>query len=395
MPANRLVVAAVVVLIAAGGARAADPLAQNAALHYWQATALMPGPRGLDKLTDDEQTRIDAPQTAPIDDTTRSAVKKHTRALIQFHRGAELPNCAWSIDNDLSRDCMPLDPHTHKTRDVAFVALLRARVRFADGEPLKAVDDLVAVVRLARHLNGTGDLISMITGWGLERQAIDVFAANLGSVIDRGVVREASARWAKVKPPRPLLDVLTQNRDEFVAWMYNHSIRDPDNVPDTEHEPVGPFLAIGYYLGLQTREQAATRFGRLFAKNYDRAIVVADLPVGEVLKAENEVLDALKVIDPKGDLDEQIVKAFSRLMLPGTGRLRFSEAEVQARRAMLRAALAIAAGGPDRLKEHPDPFGDGPFEVRPVEGGYELKSGLGKVIGRPVVLIVRHTRSDK
>jgi hypothetical protein len=396
MPANRFVVAAVCVGLAAAGARAADPLAQNAALHYWQASALMPGVSSLDTLTAGEQKRIDEWGTAPIDDTTRSAVKKHTRALVQFHRGAELPRCAWSIDNDLPRDGIgTLVPHTNQTRNVAFAAMLRARVRFADREPLKAVDDLVAVVRLARHLTLTGDLPAMVTGVNLERRALEVFAANLWSVTDRGVIREAAARWAKVPPPRPLLDVLTQHRDETVASLYHHSTRDPDDVPDTEGPPYGRFVTFGYYRGEQTLEEAAAAFGRLFSKHFGRVVALAALPVDKIEKAEKELVASLKAIDLTVSLDEQIVKVLAAELRPAVGRLRFTEAEMIARRAMLRAALAVASGGPERLKEHPDPFGSGPPEVRPVEGGYELKSGLSKVIGRPVTLVVRATRPEK
>ena len=357
----------------------------------------MPGfnsPR--DKLPDDEQRRIDEWESAPIDDTTRSAVKKHAHALVQLHRGAALPNCAWSVDNDLPRDGIgTLIPHVFKARNVAFVALLRARVRFADSEPLKAVDDLVAVVRLARHLNTNGDLPTMLTGWSLERRAIEVFAANLWSVSDAAVVGEAAAKWEKLPPARPLVDVLAQNHDETATWLFRHSTRDPDDVPDTEHEPVGRFVTLGYYAGEQTLDQAAAGFCFLFGKQLNRASAVAALPVEKVLKAEKELLDSLKRIDPTGNPDEQIVKVFTALMLPATGQLRFREAEMIARRAMLRAALAVASGGPAKLKDHPDPFGEGPFGTRPVEGGYELKSALGKVIGRPVVLVVRTTRPPR
>ena len=83
-------------------------------------------------------------------------------------------------------------------------------------------------------------------------------------------------------------------------------------------------------------------------------------------------------------------------VLPQAGKLlRWTEAEMQTRRAMLRAALAVAAGGGEKLKANPDPFGDTPFETRPVEGGYEMKSGLGKVIGKPVVLVIRTSKPEK
>jgi hypothetical protein len=281
---------------------------------------------------------------------------------------------------------------------VALAALLRARVRFADGESLRAVDDLVAVVRLARHLNVNGDRISMLAGWRLEQRALDVFAANLWSVTDRGVVREAAAKWAKLPPARPLIEVLAQDRDETVSWLYRHSVRDPDDVPDTEHEPVGRFVTLGFYTGRQTLHQAAAAFCLLFAKHYDRFVALAVLPIDQVEKAEKELVASLKAINLMLLVlrpDEQIVRAITAQLRPAVVSLRFTEAELQAQRAMLRAALAVAGGGPDRFKEHPDPFGTGPFEVRPVDGGYELKSALGKVIGRPVVLRVRTARPEK
>lgn len=396
MPATRWVVAVGCVLFAAAGARAADPPARNAALHYWQAFALMPGAGTADRLTDDERNRVEEWETAPIDDVTRSAVKKHADALIQLHRGAELPKCAWSIDSDLPRDGIGTRlPHVHKARELASAALLRARVRFADGEPLRAVDDLVAVVRLCRHLTGTGDMISMLAAWARERKAVEVFAANLWSVADRGLVRDAATKWDSLPPPRPFVEVFARHRDETLAWLYAHSTRDPDDVPDTEHEPVGRFVTLDYYTGGQTLEQAAAAFCVLFRKQLDRAVAVAALPVEKVAQAEKELLQSLAQLDPAGDPDEQIVKALTRLLLPGVGKMRITEAEMIARRAMLRAALAVAGGSPDRLKEHPDPFGDGPFEVRPVEGGYELKSRLSQVIGRPVTLVVRPTRPAK
>jgi hypothetical protein len=38
--------------------------------------------------------------------------------------------------------------------------------------------------------------------------------------------------------------------------------------------------------------------------------------------------------------------------------------------------MAVVQGGPDRLKDFKDPFGDGPFEYRALDRGFELKSKL-------------------
>jgi hypothetical protein len=55
--------------------------------------------------------------------------------------------------------------------------------------------------------------------------------------------------------------------------------------------------------------------------------------------------------------------------------------------AMLLAAVAVANDGPEKLKDIPDPFGDGPFEYRKLDGGYELKSKL-VVDDKPVTLTI-------
>lgn len=56
--------------------------------------------------------------------------------------------------------------------------------------------------------------------------------------------------------------------------------------------------------------------------------------------------------------------------------MRYLDADSEARMAMLKAAIAIALDGPDRAKDFKDPFGNGPFEYRPIGKGFELKSRL-------------------
>jgi hypothetical protein len=48
----------------------------------------------------------------------------------------------------------------------------------------------------------------------------------------------------------------------------------------------------------------------------------------------------------------------------------------QARMELLKAASAVVRGGPEALKSIKDPFGDGPFEYRPMDKGFELRSNL-------------------
>ena len=59
--------------------------------------------------------------------------------------------------------------------------------------------------------------------------------------------------------------------------------------------------------------------------------------------------------------------------------------------ALFKAALAVVKGGPDQLEAIKDPFGDGPFEYRNLEKGFELKSKL-LFKGQPVALMVGRSK---
>ena len=98
---------------------------------------------------------------------------------------------------------------------------------------------------------------------------------------------------------------------------------------------------------------------------------------------------------PRGEFAEQYPEfkrktaAANRLaavLLPAVDKVRGVEDRNQARLALLMAAMAVADGGPDVLQDIRDPFGDGPFEYRAVDGGFELKSKLLHE-GEPVTLI--------
>ena len=62
--------------------------------------------------------------------------------------------------------------------------------------------------------------------------------------------------------------------------------------------------------------------------------------------------------------------------------------------ALFKAALAVVKGGPDKLKDIKDPFGDGPFEYRALDKGFELKSKL-LFKGQPVMLTVGKGRRSR
>lgn len=75
----------------------------------------------------------------------------------------------------------------------------------------------------------------------------------------------------------------------------------------------------------------------------------------------------------------------TRVLLPAIDSVMAKEYRNQARLAMLLAAIAVTESGPDKLKDIPDPFGDGPLEYRALGKGYELQSKL-LFEGKPVAV---------
>ena len=80
-------------------------------------------------------------------------------------------------------------------------------------------------------------------------------------------------------------------------------------------------------------------------------------------------------------------------LLPAIDKVRNVDHRNRARLAMLLAAIAVAQDGPDALKNVKDPFGDGPFEYRRLDPGFELKSKL-LYDDKPVTLTVGQRKKD-
>jgi hypothetical protein len=66
------------------------------------------------------------------------------------------------------------------------------------------------------------------------------------------------------------------------------------------------------------------------------------------------------------------------MLTPAVVPARHAEARWQTHLAMLKAGIALQQRGKAALeeKQHRDPFGKGPFQYVPVDGGYRLRSKL-------------------
>jgi hypothetical protein len=114
----------------------------------------------------------------------------------------------------------------------------------------------------------------------------------------------------------------------------------------------------------------------------------------DVLPVYDQLVQSMAL--PWKESDAQVVEVLKKAMaasplaravLPAADQIAAAHRRHQAQMALFKAALAVVQDGPDRLKEFKDPFGDGPFDYRAFEGGFELTSKL--LYGnKPVMLTV-------
>jgi hypothetical protein len=354
----------------------ADPGA-NAALRYWQAFATLP------RFTEDEQKALNAGcLTMPLDARAREIAARAAYALQMLHRGAAQPRCAWGIAWDEMGVEVRL-PHAEAARVLASLACLRARLRFEEGQNAGALDDVVAAMTLGRHVSQDGVFVLLLTGQAIEHLAIETLARSLPR-LDARAIRDLRPRLEALPRGGTPAEALRQEERWALDWFVRKvkDARDRDSLLAVlsrcyDSEAKGrAFLEEcgGTAAGvLGCAEQTRGCFERMAAK--------LDQPPDAVEKAfepEEKKLAGNPVF---------------KVLFPSLVKVRWAQARVEVRRALLSAALAVRLDGRDALKRHPDPVAGGPFEYAAFEGGFELRSRLKGKDDKPVVLTVG--RRDK
>jgi hypothetical protein len=109
---------------------------------------------------------------------------------------------------------------------------------------------------------------------------------------------------------------------------------------------------------------------------YDELARVVSLPPNEFNQQYPQFMEKARSTSP-----------IANVLLPNMEKVFATERRTQARMAMLLAAAAVLEGGPSKLKGIKDPFGENPFEYRPLKEGFELKSNL-RYKGQPVTIVI-------
>jgi hypothetical protein len=353
-----------------------EPLADNnAALQYWQGSSML-GESTKKFLEDIENVNFAKQDLSAM-------LADNNPALVFLHAGADMPRCEWGID--FRHGPETLMPHLHMSRELARLAVLRARYRFENGRHKDGVDDVLATFELAKDVGDTPVLISILVRYNIEQLAVDTLARELPKM-DRAALDHLTKALEPLPAEDSLRRVWPQESKYFIDWALERMDKiEKESGGDAEKWSQGVLS-----LALFEREDAAElrRMGVPPPAEFRQMLV----SIKGLLTELGNATDL-----PPAEQDARLAelqKPFksnpvTKLLVPEQNKIFMSRRRWQTRHAMLDAAVAVARNGEAALKEkrYADPFGEGPFAYRKTDTGFELQSKL-TFEGKPVTLTV-------
>jgi hypothetical protein len=351
---------------------AQSDLATNAALQYWMAFSQMP------TLDSDQEKHFAAGSPVNFDDpAVQRLIASSHQSLLFLQRGAALERCDWGLE--YKDGISLLLPHLSKSRDLARLASLRARQSFEQGHYGAARGDAMSMMTLARHMGRDPIMICLLVRIAIEGMVIDLVAPYVPDL--KASYSQAAAQFDSLPAAATLKDTIPVEKKYFAGWI-------AAKLKDEEARSPGAWRDL--WRALSTGEGVESPEAIKKVDSISQAIKMVEdiLPIYDEL--ERFVVMPNDQFDAQYPAFKQKTKAefpLAGLIVPAVDQLRAKEQRHQTRMAMLLAGIAVAEGGPDKLKEIKDPFGSGPFEYRALDKGFELKSKL-QFEGQPVTLTI-------
>lgn len=301
---------------------------------------------------------LDDVATIPIDARVRAYLGERREILDALADAAKRPQATWpAADAKPDPARQSLNGYRHATN----ILRLRARAHAADGEATAAVDDLMTAIALGRHVGQQKILIGRLVEIGIEIAAIDTLATLLPG-FPKDVLNGLPARLDALPASPTLAETIDAEQAFGRAMMAERTATKP---------PAGE--EAGHAAGVETMKRMAAELPAFYAAMK----AAAPLPPA----AFAEAVDAAAKATPENVLVQTLAPVYRMF--------RMQPAITEAKRAMLRTAIAIRRGDADAVEASKDPFGDGPFDYAATTGGFRLRSAVTrKPGGEPVTLLV-------
>ena len=352
-------------------------LGANAAMKYWQAFALLPA---LDK---DQEKLLQEWSKVPLDAAALKLVDGSRMSLVYLHRGAKLRRCDWSLDYEDGIG-LPLT-YCPRARTLSRLAALHARHEFEQGHRGAGWDDVIALLKLGRDVEMCPQLVGTIAGYAIETTAIEAAVPYLPEL--KSVLAESATAALDALPVAPTLQqMVLDEKQTGLVWLIRKLEQAERHKEGSWRDIWKEYVDLPDEGGQGTNRDAvqsvktfeqATKVLEALLPFYDELAMMMALPWKEFDARFPEFVKKAKAASPLAGV----------LGLPIMDQVVARERRNRTQMALFKAAIAVVRGGPDKLKDFNDPFGDGPFEYRALNEGFALKSKL-LFKGQPVTLTV-------
>ena len=354
--------------VAAQASDAKPEVGSNAAMKYWQAFALMPA------MGKDEEKLVEQWSKVPLDAAALKLIERSQGSLEFLHRGATLRRCDWSLDYE---DGLFLRlPYITKARTLAHLAALNARHEFEQGHGKAGWEDVTDVLKLGRHLEMEPLFVQRFAGSALESIAIDAAASYLPEL--KSVLPQAAYTDLDALPAAATLEqVVLQEKQVFLMSMIQR-LKHAEQRQKGSWQGVWTEMFHAIFVSSEQKD-SRSRESVEAVKTFEQAIKWLEdlLPFyDELAKMTNLPWKDFDARFPDFISRARAVNPLADQILPMTDAMVATERRTVTRLTLFKAAVAVVLGGPDKLKDIHDPFGDGPFEYRAVDKGFELTSKL-------------------
>ncbi|MFL5243321.1 MAG: hypothetical protein ACJ8FY_14545 [Gemmataceae bacterium] len=362
----------------------ATDLGANAAMKYWQAFALLPN---LDK---DQEKLLEDWNKVPLDAAALKLIEKGEPSREYLGRAAKLQRCDWSLDYD---DGIWLRmPFLGKALTLARLTALHARHEFKQGRWKSGWTDVTAVFYLGRHVEMAETFITRLVGYRIERMAMEAAAPYLPES-KSGLPENAAADLDRLPAAPTIQQIVRREKEVGPAWLLQRiktaEQQKPGAWQEVWNEVFDAIISSAEGRGpnrdsvntIKNYEEATKALEGLLPL-FDQLTKLVSLPPKEFDAQYPEFVKKAKAANP-----------LAEYLLPNMNNFVPGERRLQTQIALFKAALAIVQGGQDKVNDIKDPFGAGPFEYRPLNKGFELKSKL-LYKGEPVTLVVGQVKKD-
>jgi hypothetical protein len=365
-------------------------LGDNAALKYWIAFGEMPN------LSPEERKLLEKWNTVPMDEATIAVIGRSTACLNALHEAAQVRPCNWGFTKGHPNAPRPQYIMAGQAAGLACLSAWYLAGR-SGSQGAIAVSHLLAVFALARQINSDSDSFGFIVQANIERMATNATARCLTQLTPaqlRQLAAGLDALAARQGYREAVLSGLADAKYEIDFFNAMDDSMKKNELKFKSVQMIGEDVMAGDEASRAPWENDLERgltpedlreYTRGFDKvpeYYNALAELGSLPLPEFEWQVAVLQEKMKTVCPYA------ARFTSFKSLPMQ---RYREAKSEVRIAMLKAAIAVILGGPDRIKEFKDPYGDGPFGYSKVGEGFELKSKFifaGREEQRPATLSV-------